>query len=87
MSHVDCADPAASADSFNRWCLRALHQSCNSMLDHSQHLQADEQPVDYSCHQGPPPLRYSCIAPHCLEWVVSADSTGHCGYLKRLSGG
>lgn len=75
----------ATANSLQRWCLRALHQSCDSMLYNTLHTRAGTGPLEYSRHQGPPPLRFSCIAPYCQEWVASGDGCGHCGYQKRFS--
>lgn len=75
----------ANGNSLQRWCLRALHQSCDSMLYNTLHSRAGSRPLEYSRHQGPPPLRFSCIAPYCQEWIASGEGTGHCGYQKRFA--
>jgi hypothetical protein len=75
----------ATADSLQRWCLRALHQSCDSMLYNTLHSRAGARPLEYSRHQGPPPLRFSCIAPYCQEWTATGDGRGHCNYQKRFA--
>lgn len=67
-------------DSLQRWCLRALHQSCEAM----QHRASQVSPTgtaDYApIHLGPPPLCYSCIAPYCEEWSDEGDGQGFCRY-------
>lgn len=69
--------------SLQRWCLKALHQSCDSMLYNALHARQGDRPLHYARHQGEPPLRFSCIAPHCPDWVVSHAETGYCDYLRR----
>jgi len=78
--------PAVTAtNSLKRWCLRALHQSCDSMLHNAMHSRQGLEPLEYARHQGPPPLRFSCIAPHCEEWCAIDESTGYCCYRQRIA--
>jgi len=74
----------ATTSSLNRWCLRALHQSCDSMLYNAIHSSSGSEPLAYARHQGPPPLRFCCIAPHCQEWKCVDDNTGYCCYRKNI---
>lgn len=84
MKHADGATTSATANSLSRWCLRALHQSCDSMLYNTMHSQQCDRPLGYARHQGPPPLRYSCIAPYCQEWILTAEEAGYCAYRQRF---
>jgi hypothetical protein len=74
----------ATSSSLNRWCLRALHRSCDAMLYNAIHSSNGAEPLAYARHQGPPPLRFSCIAPHCQEWKCIDNNTGYCCYRKNL---
>ena len=54
------------------------------MLYNAIHTSNGTEPLAYARHQGPPPLRFSCIAPHCQEWKRIDDNTGYCCYRKNL---
>jgi hypothetical protein len=71
--------------SLTRWCLRALHQSCDAMLYNAIHSRNGSESLAYARHQGPPPLRFCCIAPHCQEWHAINDQEGCCCYRERLA--
>lgn len=84
MNKPDHHSLEATANSLARWCLRALHQSCDSMLYNHLHTEQGDKPLDYSRHQGPPPLRFSCIAPYCQHWQANSESSGCCTYRQSL---
>lgn len=75
----------STTHSLQRWCLKALHRSCDDMLTKARNMPAgiDKQPRHYRQHQGLPPLNLSCIAPHCQEWVETREGAGYCGYMLR----
>ncbi|RIX49683.1 MAG: hypothetical protein D3M94_01425 [Rhodocyclales bacterium GT-UBC] len=87
MNHPEHHTPQATANSLARWCLRALHQSCDSMLYNHLHSEQGDKPLDYSRHQGPPPLRFSCIAPYCQHWQSDGENSdsGCCTYRQSLT--
>lgn len=85
MTQTESIPVQATANSLTRWCLRALHQSCDSMLYNHLHSEQGDEPLSYSRHQGPPPLRFSCIAPYCQHWQSSGEDSGRCTYRQSLA--
>lgn len=69
----------------NRWCLRTLQESCDSRLYNYLHHQLGDDVLALPRHQGRPPLKNCCIAPHCDQWQCIDDEHGICQYRMRLS--
>lgn len=76
-----------TTNSLQRWCLRALHQSCETMQHNATRATKAVDPATYSVnYQRQPPLNYSCIAPHCEEWSNEGDCRGFCRYEQQHAG-
>lgn len=71
-------------NSLNRWCLRSLHENCDSPLHNLLHESAGIATLSLQRHKGPPPLMNSCIAPHCDAWSPLDAEHGICLFREKV---
>ena len=73
-------------NSLNRWCLRSLLEDSSAPLER---LIDDRDSISELCLKrckGLPPLKNSCIAPHCDAWSSIDEERGICMFREHLKG-